>query len=188
METKNFDLLYDLVINNRNNWNVTPYTENLNSYKAHIKELRFTKIAEEFKLIDSKNISCFIPLEIPLTVSGTPFFSSKELEFLESHKIYPTSEEKIDGAEVFNLYLDIIKHRLDFISQKIREKILQSIMSKYILSIFASPKIEEQLKLFSDMEKSEYGYYYINRWTDFYSEEIGMDTSKLYGIEESQFL
>ncbi len=188
LETKNFDLLYDLVINNRNNWNVTPYTENLNSYKAHIKELRFTKIAEEFKLIDSKNISCFIPLEIPLTVSGTPFFSSKELEFLESHKIYPTSEEKIDGAEVFNLYLDIIKHRLDFISQKIREKILQSIMSKYILSIFASPKIEEQLKLFSDMEKSEYGYYYINRWTDFYSEEIGMDTSKLYGIEESQFL
>lgn len=188
LETKNFDLLYDLVINNRNKWNNTPFAVNIVPYQEHIKALRFAKVAEEFKLIDSKNISCFIPMEIPMLIGSNTFFSSKELEFLESYSVYPTFDGKIDGAEVFDLYLDIIQHRLEFISQKIREKVLQSIMSKYIVSVFATPKLEEQLKLFSDFEKSNYGYYYVNRWVDFYSEDIGMDTSKLYGIEESQFL
>ena len=188
LETKNFDLLYDLVITNREEWNNTLFAVNFSTYESHIKALRFTKVADEFKLIESKNISCFIPLEVPIKVGETLFFSSKELDFLESYNIYPTVEQKIAGSEIFDLYLDIIKNKLDFTTQKIREKILQSIMSKYIISIFASPEIEDQIKLFSDLEKSEYGYYYVNRWNDFYSEEVGMDTSKLYGIEESQFL
>jgi CRISPR-associated endonuclease/helicase Cas3 len=61
-------------------------------------------------------------------------------------------------------------------------------MSKYVFSIFASPNIESELIHFYDKEKSEYGYMYIQRYTDIYSIEQGLDAKKLTGIEETQFL
>lgn len=188
LETKDFDQLYDLVINNRNQWSDTPMVENVRDYMAHLKGLRFESVANDFKLIDSNNISCFIPLEIPVRIGYKVFFTQKELEFLALYDIVVTRGNKICGVKVFKLYLDIIHNKVDFVSQKVREKQLQSIMSKYIFSVFATKKLEEQLIVFSDIDKSHYGYQYIERWKDFYTEEGGMDTSKLYGVEESQFL
>ncbi|MCA4806499.1 CRISPR-associated helicase Cas3' [Myroides odoratimimus] len=188
LEKKDFDQLYDLVINNRNQWSAKPMVENVKDYITHLKELRFESVANDFKLIDSNNISCFIPLEIPINIGDTSFFTQKELDFLVLYNIKPTKENKICGVKVFDLYTDIICNRVDFISQKIREKQLQSIMSKYVFSVFATKNIENQLAHYSNPDKSKFGYEYIERWNVFYSEAGGMDTMSLNGIEESQFL
>ncbi|MTG98937.1 hypothetical protein NWE55_01665 [Myroides albus] len=61
-------------------------------------------------------------------------------------------------------------------------------MSKYVFSVFASKNIETQIDIFTNPDKSKFGYKYIERWREFYTEEGGMDTNRLNGIEETQFL
>ncbi|WP_410879504.1 CRISPR-associated helicase Cas3' [Myroides sp. DW712] len=187
LETKDFDLLYDLVINNRNKWSETPMVSNIKEYVSYVKKMRFESINKEFQLIESKNISCFVPLIIPVTLGKNIFFTYAELAFLKEYGIVENNGG-ISGVEVFDLYLAIIQYKIDFLSQRTREKQLQSILSKYVFSVFATKIIEEQLVRFSDVDKSAYGYQYLAHWNDFYTIEGGMDTSKLHGIEENQFL
>lgn len=188
LKKKDFDKLYNLVIDNKNKWNNTPLTVSFSSYEQLLKQLKFERVQTDFQLIESRNISCFIPVDLPLKIGEHNFFSKIEIDFLAAHKIYPNGESKIEGEKVFNIYLDFVHNKVDFISQKIREKVLQSILSKFVISLFASPKVEQNIIHFCDMEKSEYGYFYVDRWEDFYSEEGGMDASKFNGVEETQFL
>lgn len=196
LKNKDFDLLYDLVLNNRNDWNQKEMAAGFGDYEKNIKKLRFRSVHENFKLIEQENISCFIPLNIPVKVKGIingtteEVFNRSELKFLTKFKIFPNQNEEIEGEKVFDVYLDLIHNkqsRYDFIKQKTTEKILQGIMSKYIFSLFASEKIQKQIVLFSNEEKSEFGYKYIDRWKEFYHPETGMDDTKFNGIE-TQFL
>ena len=60
-------------------------------------------------------------------------------------------------------------------------------MSNFIFSIFASEKIKTEIVKFSDQEKSEYGYQYIERWNQFYDYKEGFNTDKFESVE-TQFL
>lgn len=193
LRTKNFDYLYDLVMNDKNNWNLKEMASGFSEYESKIKNLRFQSAHEDFKLIDQTNISCFIPLAIPVIVKGAidnsfeKIFSDGELEFLKSYNIFPNPQGKIEGALVFDLYLHLIENNQDFMQKNIDNKKLQGIMSKFIFSLFASPKIEKQLVHFSDEEKSKYGYKYIERWQKFYDENFGMSDTD-FKSNETQFL
>ena len=88
---------------------------------------------------------------------------------------------------MFDIYLDFIQNKREYIIQKIGEKSLQGIMSKFIFSLFATEKIKLQIIHFSDEVKSEYGYKYVDRWFEFYNESSGMD-DKRFQSNETQFL
>lgn len=188
LEKKDFDRLYDLVIDKTNRWNNMPFAVNINSYIDLIKNLRFESLDTGFQLIESKNITCFIPMPLPVNIGTLKFFSDKEIDFLAEYEIYPNENKRIEGVQVFDLYLAFIYEKVDFMIQKIRIKILQSILSKFVISLFASKEMEDKITCFSDMEKSEYGYFYVDRWEVFYSEEGGMNAAKFEGVEETQFL
>lgn len=194
IEQKDFDSLYNKIFEDRNKWNEDEMAANFSEYEHAIHKLRFKTVNDNFRLIDKQNLSCFIPLDIPIQINGTTeksidfIFNESELQFLEQNEIYPNEQNKISGKKVFDLYLDSIHNKIDFTQQQIRSKVLQSIISKYVFSIFASPKIENKLVHFYDMDKSDYGYIYIERWQDIYSIEQGLDAKKLVGIEETQFL
>jgi CRISPR-associated endonuclease/helicase Cas3 len=194
LEEKDFDVLYDKIFDSRNKWNRSEMAENFPDYEIAIHKLKFKTVHEKFILIEQKNLSCFIPLNIPIRINSATdgytedIFSISELNFLKQNGIYPTIENEINGEEVFDLYLNSIYNRIEFIQQNIRKKVLQSIVSKYIFSIFASNKTENELMHFYDKEKSIYGYLYIERWKDIYSIEEGFDSTKSGGIEETQFL
>ncbi|MFT4202405.1 MAG: CRISPR-associated helicase Cas3' [Chitinophagaceae bacterium] len=194
LEQKDFDALYDKIFDKRNKWNSMEMVENFSEYENAIHQLKFKSVHEKFKLIEQKNISCFIPLNVPVSVksaqAGKPdeIFTASELDFLAQNGIYPNEKQEISGEQVFDLYLDSIHDKVEFTQQQIRKKVLQSLLSKYVFSIFANKKMECKLVAFSDVEKSEYGYQYIQRWPDVYSVERGLDANKLVGIEESQFL
>ncbi|MGB4414799.1 MAG: CRISPR-associated helicase Cas3' [Paludibacter sp.] len=191
---KDFDTLYDKIFNARNDWNNREMVENFSDYELAIQKLKFQTVNDSFQLIEKKNLSCFIPLNIPIEVESAidgikeNIFSSSELLFLKENGVFPNQRNEISGIEVFEIYLQSIRNKIDFTQQQIRKKVLQSIMSKYVFSIFASPNIENGLVHFYDKEKSEYGYMYIQRYTDIYSIEQGLDAKKLSGIEETQFL
>lgn len=59
LETKNFDLYYDQVIDAIKKSNDTTFIEGLNSYKNHIKNLRFSE--SHIKIIDMESLSVFVP-------------------------------------------------------------------------------------------------------------------------------
>ena len=199
LKDKDFDFLYNSVFTKINYWSNSDKVSNENHsgqlkyYRSKIERLQFKSIHWDFKLIDQENISCFIPLNIPIEVAGIregandTIFSKNELNFLKIHNVEPTHDYCINGIEVFDLYISFIQNKREFVQQRIGEKTLQGIMSKFIFSLFASKKIETQIILFSDEEKSAYGYKYIQFWRDFYDVEFGVDSSKFEG-NETQFL
>lgn len=194
LEQKDFDALYDKIFDMRNKWKHMKMAENFSDYENAIHQLKFQSVHEKFKLIEQKNISCFIPLNVPVTVRSAKvgesdnIFNASELDFLAKNNVYPNVEGEISGQEVFDLYLDSIRNKIEFTQQQIKKKVLQSILAKYVFSIFASDTIERELIHFCDKEKSEFGYMYIGRWKEIYAVEQGLDAKKLKGIEETQFL
>lgn len=198
LEQKDFDFLYNIVFSNIDYWNQSDkistqnHSNQLKYYKSKVERLQFKSIHWDFKLIDQENISCFIPLEVPLTVDGVndnfeSIFSKNELDFLAQYDVIPTKNSTIKGSEVFDLYINIIQNKKEFIQQKVAEKTLQGIMSKFIFSLFASKKMELQMVHFFDKDKSEFGYQYISHWKDFYDVEFGMDSQR-FESNETQFL
>ncbi|MEZ4968878.1 MAG: CRISPR-associated helicase Cas3' [Flavobacteriaceae bacterium] len=193
LNNKDFDKLYDIVLNDRNAWNEKTMVENFTDYENHIKHLRYHSVHDSFKLIKENNISCFVPIDVPIEVDDViegqkdAVFTKTELAFLVHHRVFPNDENQIEGKEVFNIYLNLIKNKQEFVKQKTDERILQGIMSKYIFQLFANPKIEKQIIIFSDKEKSEYGYQYIEDWASFYDIVGGMRDNDFHS-NETQFL
>lgn len=199
LKEKDFDFLYNTIFMRINFYHNSDKigTENhgnqLKYYRPKIENLNFQSVHRDFKLIEQENISCYIPVAIPIYIEGVnhgvndPVFSKNELAFLEENDITPTENKEIKGDEVFDLYLSIIKNKKEFVQQKIAEKTLQGIMSKFIFSLFANKNIENQIIHYSDELKSEYGYKYIVFWQDFYDIKFGMD-SKRFTSNETQFL
>ncbi len=126
LNTKDFDKYYFQVIEKINEQNEIPFIENLNTYKDHLKNLRFEE--SHIKLIDMKSISVFIPLEL------TAELFEEDKDFLISLNLY--DKNVISGNKVFDLYKSIIKNKeIDFIDKKIELKKLASIMSKFTFSL-----------------------------------------------------
>ena len=194
LETKNFDLLYDKVIAFKDKRNQDPNFVGLKQYICHIQYLRFKSIAEEFKLIDQKVLNCFIPLSIPIDVGGESegirenVFSENDMLFMRKLNILPNENNTINGEEVFDSFMEIVYSKKLFIDRKIQLKQIQSILSKFTFSLFANPEMEKKIVHFSDMEKSDFGYYYIDKWDKFYHEESGINEVEFSDIENVQFL
>lgn len=193
LNNKDFDKLYDIVLNNRNEWNDKTMVENFGDYERKIKSLKFKSVHENFKLIEQDNISCFIPLSVPIEVDGIAeeqkdsVFTQSELDFLKQYQMFPNEQNEIEGKEVFDIYLRLIHNKQEFAKQKTEEKILQGIMSKFVFSLFASDKIEKKITHYADEEKSEYGYKYIEHWNNFYDIKSGM-RDRDFNSNETQYL
>lgn len=193
LQTKDFDLLYDLVMAAKNEWNDTNMGIGFKEYQLQIDQLHFESVDGRFKLIGQDNISCFVPLNVPLFVAGSShnelekIFSDSDLAFMEEHNIFPNEDEEICGKEVFDLYIDIINNNIDFSTKRLKVKILQGIMSKFVFSLFASKDIENEIMAFIDFEKSLYGYKYLERWDRFYKIDSGMN-DEMFHSNETQFL
>lgn len=194
LESKDFDLLYNKVINFKKKRNSDSNFHGFEDYKNYVENIKFRSITEKFKLIDQDCLSCFIPLDIPIEVEGEikgekeNIFSKNDLLFLKNLNILPDGNNKISGQKVFRLYMDAIYSKKSFLDKKIQLKQIQSILSKFTFSLFASREVEEKITHFSDMEKSDLGYYYIDRWADFYDEWSGINEDAFIDIEKVQFL
>lgn len=194
LESKNFDLLYDKVIAFKKKRNNDSTFCGLEDYKNYVKNLKFSSITEKFKLIDQDCLSCFIPLDIPIGVEGEiegekeNIFSENDLRFLKNVGVVPNENDMISGEAIFELYRNAIGSKKSFLDKKIQLKQIQSILSKFTFSLFATQKMKEKITHFSDMEKSNLSYYYINRWADFYDERSGINEDAFSDIETVQFL
>ena len=184
LSDKDFDLLYDAVINIKNTRNDSPYFEGLNSYKESIRKLDFPSANENFKLIDQANYSIFIPLDIPIRNpenNEENNFTESELLFLEKNNKHCPRDDFVYGQKVWEFYEELITSykNEDFLLQKSNLRNIQGIMSKFIISIFAYSKDVDELKR-STKGYEKYGYFYLSHWYEgIYDYESGLDIPHL---------
>jgi len=94
---------------------------------------------------------------------------------------------EICGVKVFDLYLELINSQQSHFKKRLDIKILQSTLAKFVFSVFKTKNFETQIIRFADMEKSDFGYYYIEDWKDFYDVNTGLNDSHFDSVE-NQFL
>jgi CRISPR-associated endonuclease/helicase Cas3 len=160
LETKDFKLLYDLVLEKINAQNTIPEGfENLHSYLSKMQQLDFKHVDEKFKLIDSNNVSIYVPMELPIVVDGAKvgeaeaIFSEQDLAFLAENKAYEAGESVVCGQKVWTLYRTYLRNRKDmeFFKKRVEGKKLQGILAKFTFSIFNSEKLIQKLTKHLDM-------------------------------------
>lgn len=189
LKRKDFDKLYELVIKQIDKVNGFNEMQNFgNTYHQFIKKLDYKSVHDKFQLIESKNLSIFVPLCLPIEVSDEndgfeKIFSENELNFLIQNGIQSEHRE-INGEKVWDLYLFLIKNKTDdFIKQTIEKKIISGIISKFTFSVFLTDKIKLDLETFSNPEKQFDDYFYLEHHAKIYDYKKGLVESKIESSE-----
>jgi CRISPR-associated endonuclease/helicase Cas3 len=174
---KQFHALYEKVFEQKSK-NMRNVFHADNNYYQHFKNFNFSKLHDEFKLIeDNDSQQLFIPIPIPVS-----FFEN--ISDIEKMEALTGEMEYVDGVKVFEYYEKLIKLEFDdFTMKRIEMKRLGSIMSQFSISVY-----RKQLEAIADMlhpDKSKYGFQYLLNWDLCYSPEYGFDSRK---VETNNFL
>ena len=169
IENKDFDDLYQKVIEKIIRNNQSKYTENINSLKQDIQRLNFSRINGDLKLIDSDSISVFVPLKLDIDCFKDHMDTLNDLSI--------PYDESVDGRDVWDRYESLIFNQdEDFVRSRINMKKIQGIMSYYIFSIFPRGKDFELLHTYGE---EKYGFLYLENFQDVYSLDNGINTDVL---------
>ena len=169
IENKDFDDLYQKVIEKIIRNNQSKYTENINSLEQDIQRLNFSRINGDLKLIDSDSISVFVPLKLDID------YFKDHIDILNDLSI--PYDESVDGRDVWYRYESLIFNQdEDFVHSRINMKKIQGIMSYYIFSIFPHGKDFELLHTYGE---EKYGFLYLENFQDVYSLDNGINTDVL---------
>jgi CRISPR-associated endonuclease/helicase Cas3 len=187
LKTKNFELVYNKVLEGINEWDKGSYNVSFKEYEEKLHQLKFQSVHFDFKLIsnDMQNISVLVPINIP--ISGN--FERNELSFLKAYGVIEEQRTEVKGTEIANLYLSLIQAKGDYNTVKIEAKIMQAILAKFTFQLLGTEKILANLKPQCDLEFQEKtGIYYMCHMTEeIYSVERGLNFDAL-GAIETQFL
>lgn len=168
IETKDFDLLYQLVINAIKRKDQSAYIKNINDLYGSVSRLDFPEVNNAFQIISQSNVSVFVPLTIEKKKLPESFVSEIEM-------LIGKTAETINGADIWDKYIELIHNpQNEFIANKILMRKVASVMSLFSFSIFPNGKDYETLKNYG---KDEYGFLYLNSYNDIYSFENGINTT-----------
>lgn len=167
---KEFDLLYNKVCEHINQENTDEFLLNFSEYKNKIKRLEFSKIDWEFRLIDQKSVTVYVPLPVP-----AKYFPDQSLDFLRALQAY-SGGSHVDGEKVWQAYLAIVHAKEeDFIKKKIDLKKIYGIMSQYMFSIYAhSRQVKELLRYCDEEIREKYEMLYLEEWQKVYDYNSGI--------------
>lgn len=182
LQTKRFDIIYDRIkefLKKTNQGKNTGGT--LTSYERHIADLNFPDVEKEFRLIEQKNISVFVPVSLPLNIKSgkteEPLFTRRQIEFLTQQGI-PIEDDHVSGAQVFDLYKKVITNReVPFSERKLSVLLLQSVMCLFTFSLFGESNLVKELE--SGGNSIEYGYLYLTTHEEVYDYSLGLLDDKL---------
>lgn len=190
LKTKDFEHLYNLVLERTNKINEMEGIEKFSTYHEYIERLDYQNIHDKFKLIDNRNLSIFVPLSIPISIEdekGEPenIFSENELKYLVKNNVFPENGF-LNGALVWDLYLKMNNNELifkEYTDKAISRKTIGGIISKYTFSIFYTEKMKVALKGFSNPVKDFEDYLFLENYQLVYDYEKGLIESKIESSE-----
>lgn len=170
LKNKDFDSLYKLIIEKIKERNLSSVIINIHDeLELPISILDYSAVNNSLKLIDSPNVSVFIPMKIETKYLG------KELLILDEFNI--PHEQSVNGADVWQIYESTINSpNKDFVKDRIKMKKLQAIISNFTFSIFPNSKDFESIKTFG---YEKYNFLYLENYREIYSFEDGINTTIL---------
>lgn len=170
LREKDFNYLYGQVIDFLNS-KEGKLTDSFGRYQELVRLLEYEAIDRQFQLIDNDTESVFIPL-----ILDKKCFTDKECELLQAAGVYPGSQtaQAIDGRRVFEWYLATLKNKSgDFIRDREARQRLQSIMSKFTISVY--PQLAQQMRgATPGQDWHNYGFVYLDEPDRYYSYEEGL--------------
>jgi len=175
LQNKDFDQLYERVCEQVNRDNEEEMLVNLPDYLERIDRLQFSKVNTEFRLIDEKSETVFVPLTIP-----AKYFSFSDQEFLMELG-WDKRKSEVSGEWVWQCYLDIIHTKdPDFTQKQVNIKRISGIMSQFMFSMFAGSKNVQVLSMrYCNHEYwKQYKILYLEEWKEVYDYEHGLRTEK----------
>ncbi len=178
LESKNFDELYKIVMNHKNEINKSTDYINIKDYLKQLKNLNFSSVNKDFTLIEGVTITIFVPIHIPIEIpeSNEKNFSQEEIEFLEENNALV--DEKVSGQKVWEIYCGIIENKdNDFFSSKKQQIIIQGIISKFVFSVMIKSENYNKLIKSGNCEE-KYGFLFLHNVNEIYSYEWGILTYK----------
>nr|WP_320022514.1 CRISPR-associated helicase Cas3' [uncultured Draconibacterium sp.] len=180
LQTKDFDLMYDLVMKKIDWQNDRIYQKGFSDFQNYLKMLDFPEVNKNFQIINQQSSSVYIPVTLPVFVPGTNQternFSEKEMMFLDQYHIAENDDLTVSGEKVFELYECLIQQRNDdFVVGKTELKKLQGIMNQFIFSLMTRSKAMEKLVIGVHGEE-RIGIYYLSHWErdGIYNYEFGL--------------
>ena len=169
IENKDFDGLYQKVIEKIMRNNQSRYTENINTLEQDIQRLNFLRINGDLKIIDSDTISIFVPLCLDIDYFKDHIDSLNDLSI--------AYDETVDGKNVWERYESLILSQdEDFVRNRINRQKILGIMSYYIFSIFSHGRDFDLLRTYGE---EKYGFLYLENFQEIYSFDNGINTEVL---------
>lgn len=176
LTNKDFDSLYQKVINNIKSRNSSKFIVNMQDLYCDVAKLDYPKVDMSYSIINQKNTTVFVPLSIESNVLDDSFLKIA-VEFDIFH------ESTISGSDVWEKYKEIVMtQKGDFVLNRISLNKIRALMSLFTFSVFPKSNEENILKTYG---KEECGYLFLESYSDIYSLENGINTLK---FEESCFL
>ncbi|MDO9153750.1 MAG: CRISPR-associated helicase Cas3' [Paludibacter sp.] len=179
LENKDFDKLYQMIIEKIKKKNNSKFIENLDELFAAMATLDFRLVNNSLNIINQQNISIFVPLDINIDLIEDRINTLSELNI-------PFSET-LSGKDVWNKYAEMIKYQdEDFIKNKIIMKKLQSLLTLFTFSIFPNSKDLNEFET-GGYGKTEYGFFYLSGYNinNLYSFDYGINAD---AFKNSNFL
>lgn len=161
LREKDFDRLYAEVLEKINRDNQKIFTQGIEDYRRLFSQLNFPEIDYGFKLIDAKNATVFVPLNLPTHTQGTqlPIFSASECDWLKAQGMLSDRTNLVSGEKVWERYEQLVENREGgFIQRQIDVKRLQAIMSRFSFQLMADSRAYDNLKVWGE---EKLGYLYL---------------------------
>lgn len=171
---KNFNLLYDKIIEKFVKETDEGFISRFRAYKEFLQKLNFKDIDFNFQLIKDETKSVFIPLSISIDA-----FTEKENDYLKQIDIAADSAGEISGEDIFSKYEAIVKNKSnDFIENRDKVKQIQSLLSKFTIAVYpqTAEMIKRQIRMTEEIEK--FGFIYWSDYQKYYSFEFGLNFPK----------
>lgn len=175
LDSKDFDLLYQQVINRIKMKNQSNFIVNMQDLYRDVARLDFKAVDRSFDIINQKNLTVFVPLTISIKLIDKQFVKiAEEFDLI--------NVEFLSGWDVWDKYKEVIHSKDDYIRNKLILNKTRALVSLFTFSIFSGSK---EANLLNTYGREEYGYFLLESYSDIYSYENGINTQK---FQESNFL
>lgn len=170
LQEKNFRQLYSEVIKKINKEEISKAgKEDFTEYKNKFKKLNFHDINRDFRLIENDSNPVFIPVDIPIVNykfknEEVLNFEKEEFYFISKNNCFIEQNKNIvSGEKIWNIYLSLIHNKnMDFMLKNREHKILNGIMSKFVISVYSNKlnELKEYFEYNEDHQDFKYFQYY----------------------------
>lgn len=173
---KNFDSLYQKVLNHIKNINKSKFIVNMQDLYRDVGRLDYPNVDKSYSIINNKNTTVFIPLSIDSNLIEEPFVEiAKELG-IDNNAI-------LSGLDVWAKYKEFVTTQDgEFVLNRIKLNKIRTLLSLFTFSIFPDSKEADLLNTYG---REEYGYLFLESYSEIYSFENGINTNM---FQESNYL